>query len=334
MKKKLTAVFLILLFATPLFAMGQGPASGESAAEDATKKPTMSEKAIENMTGLQTGYDGLWFLGFNHHKDLFSDRNGIQVKKAIGLAINRKHIAKKMVGEPITPDSMIPVTMSGYQSGSLNLSYSAKDAKALMRKAGYSMQDKRIKNLALLHTDGVKTIEIAKKIKQDLAAIGMRVDLVQVSYRDEEKWQSALESGKMHLFLMGYKATKFGSLYIGDKKKKIFHTIGCPKIPDAENQEFFGSYGEAIKAGYAICKTCYPKPEPSVSTFDLLEPLFASDGSANFTFYQNDRVDNLINQLSIMDESLLNERRTKFIGINEVLCKELPAIPLFYIQKI
>ncbi|MBU0686273.1 MAG: hypothetical protein KKB81_00270 [Candidatus Margulisbacteria bacterium] len=333
MKKTISvlAVVFVILFASlsVAAAMGQSQPTTEEA-KVAVEEVTI----IEETTETERLYDGLWFLGFNLHKDIFDGENGLKVKKAIGLSINRDEIANKIIGGTMVPDSVIPKTMNGYQADSLDLPYDAKQAKALMIEAGFPMNDQRIKGLALLHTDGDKTIKIAKLIKQNLSAIGVKVDLVQVSFREEGKWQEALESGKFHMFLMGYKAADFGTLFIGDKKTKLFHKVDCEDMPDPKNQVFLSSYEEAIKQGFAPCKKCNPQPEPPTNTYELVEPLFHTGGSANFTFFRNIRVDNLLDQISIMDTSLVHERGEKFKEINTLLCKELPSIPLFYITKL
>jgi hypothetical protein len=155
-----------------------------------------------------------------------------------------------------------------------------------------------------------------------------------VAYRDEEKWQNALQSGKFHLFLMGYKATNFGALFIGDTKTMLFHKIGCTQLPSPDRQVFLNSFAEAQARGFTPCKICKPTKEAPVNTYDLLNPLFYSKGNANFCFYQNAKVDNLLDQIAIMDVSLHAERTEKFQKINSILCEELPVIPLFYIEKL
>ncbi|MFH1684142.1 MAG: hypothetical protein ABIA67_04585 [Candidatus Margulisiibacteriota bacterium] len=57
-----------------------------------------------------------------------------------------------------------------------------------------------------MHTDGLKTVDIAKKIQSDLRNIGVKVNLVEIPYQNETKWIRELVSNKHDLFLMGYKA--------------------------------------------------------------------------------------------------------------------------------
>ncbi|MBU0671947.1 MAG: hypothetical protein KJ732_02840 [Candidatus Margulisbacteria bacterium] len=148
-------------------------------------------------------YDGIWFLGFNLNKDLFRDQ---EVREAVNATVDKDSIVKNIISCEVIPVSIIPPGMLGYDPDLEPTLQDAKFAKLLMKKAGYPMNDKRIKDLSLLHTDGLKTIEIAKQIQNNLRGIGMKVDLVEISYAEEGKWVKELTSGKHDLFLLGYKA--------------------------------------------------------------------------------------------------------------------------------
>ncbi|MDD5382741.1 MAG: ABC transporter substrate-binding protein [Candidatus Margulisbacteria bacterium] len=148
-------------------------------------------------------YDGIWFLGMNLKHDLFKDRN---VRTAINYAVDRDYISTDIVSEETTPVSFIPPGMIGYDPDLESFSYDQKYAKLIMKKAGYPINDPRLKTLTLLHTDGIKTVAIAEKIRTDLKSIGIKVELVQVSFQEESKWATELSSGKYDFFLMGYKA--------------------------------------------------------------------------------------------------------------------------------
>ncbi|MBN2058038.1 MAG: hypothetical protein JW782_04525 [Candidatus Saganbacteria bacterium] len=148
-------------------------------------------------------YDGIWFLGFNLKEVPVKD---LAVRQAIDQALSKKRIAEKIVSSEVTPISPIPPGMLGYDPDLKPAVQDVAAAKALMKEAGYSMSDPRIKGLSLLHTDGLMTIEIAKQIQADLRYIGIKLDLVEIDAADEEKWAAELASGKHDIFLMGYKA--------------------------------------------------------------------------------------------------------------------------------
>jgi ABC-type transport system substrate-binding protein len=148
-------------------------------------------------------YDGIWFLGFNLKSPVFKN---LELRQAADAVIDKEFINKKIVSGEVTPASFIPLGMLGYDPDLQTEPHDLKYAKLLLKKAGFPLTDKRLKTLALLHTDGLITVEIAKKVQSDLRQLGIKLNLVQVSYQDEEKWVNELLSGKHDLFLMGYKA--------------------------------------------------------------------------------------------------------------------------------
>jgi len=122
-------------------------------------------------------YDGLFFLGFNLHKDVFNDKN---VRYAINYAIDRKYTAKDIVSEEVVPTGVIPPGMSGFDPTFEGFSYDPRKAKKLLKKPLNI-------SLVLLHTDGIKTVKVAEKIVKDLAAVGIKVKPRQVDYSDQDK---------------------------------------------------------------------------------------------------------------------------------------------------
>lgn len=222
-------------------------------------------------------YDGIWFLGFNLQKPPFDN---LKVRQAVAHGLNQDFIA-----------SIIPPGMPGNDPNLRPYKYNLKFAKTLLKRAKYQLSDPRLKGLTLLHTDGVKTIEIAKKVQKDLKQIGMQINLIQIGYRDQEKWNSELASKKHHLFLMGYKA----------ESEQLFTEEASVKAADS---------------------------------YRLLEPLFKTDGEANFTGYSNSTVDMLLDQVSVIGFEFSKERELKLKEINKNLYKELPVLALFYIEKL
>ena len=53
-------------------------------------------------------------------------------------------------------------------------------------------------------------------------------------------------------------ATAVAARYIGNVNSRKFHTEDCASLPSEKNQVIFGSYSEAIKAGYTPCGSCLP----------------------------------------------------------------------------
>lgn len=172
-----------------------------------------------SVCAISNEYDGLWFLGFNLHKDIFNDENGFLVRKAFYKSINFENIlAKADIQGPI-PYSIIPYSMPGYLAEQKN-QLDIKLAKELMVKAGYPIYDQRLKNISLLHTKGIKTKIIVEELKKDLKNIGINLVSQEVSYTEQDKWQEMLKSGQNHLFLMGFKAEKDSLSFL----KELFYS--------------------------------------------------------------------------------------------------------------
>jgi len=168
--RKLTALILILLF----FSV-----------------PSTSLASRTEVTSTKQ-YDGVWFMGFNMRKDIFSGESGEKVRKAFNLAIDRSFIVNKIIEDNVIPTGAIPPTMLGYDPDLAGYNFNLGAAKKFMLEAGYPVTDKRLKNLSMLHTDGEKTIEIAKWIKRYLIGLGVDLSLKQVSYSNEGKWEKEL----------------------------------------------------------------------------------------------------------------------------------------------
>lgn len=233
-------------------------------------------------------YDGLWFMGFNVQKTPFEN---LQARQAVAHALNKDYITVNIMSEEVTPASFIPPGMVGYDPTLSPYILNLKYAKTLMKKAGYPPNHPALKRTTLLHTDGIKTVEIAKKIQEDLKQLGVRIELVQVSYRNEDLWNRELSSRRHHLFLMGYKA---------------------------EAEQLFTREASARAA----------------ESFRLLEPLFRTGADANFTGFSSPAVDKLLDQVSVIGPAFQSEREQKFKEINRTLYKNLPAVILFYIEKL
>lgn len=233
-------------------------------------------------------FDGIWFLGFNIQRVPFEK---LPVRQAVAHVLDPEYISVKIAGETEIPASFIPPGMNGYDLKLQPYKRNLKYAKALMKKAKYLPTSLELKQLTLLHTDGVKTVEIAKLLQKELKVLGIDLQLVQMSYWDQAKWDAALASRRYHLFLMGFKADL----------EQVFTTEAEVGEPDS---------------------------------LQLLEPLFRTTGAANFTGYNNPTLDMLFDQTSVIDRSYRSERNAKLKEINKILYQELPAIVLFYIERL
>jgi ABC-type transport system substrate-binding protein len=268
------------------------------------------------------------------NKDIFSDANGMTVRKAVSMAIDRSWIVKNIVGDDVVPNGPIPPGLSGFDPALKDYSYDLVKAKSFMLTAGYPLSDKRLKQLTLLHTDGAKTIEIAKWIKRYLINLGVDLSLVSVSYSDYDAWQKEMRSGKYHMFLMGYKGSLFDQILLGDKDKMIFHTTDCSLIPSAEAIDFLSSYDDAVAKGYAPDPVCSPRRKGAGDAFALLKALFYTGGEANFMSYSNKKVDSLLDEVGNTDPVLNASREEKLKEVSSILVEDPPIVPIFYITKL
>jgi len=280
-------------------------------------------------------YDGVWFLGYNLKTNLFGDENGKVVRQAVTIAIDRDKIAKKIVGDDTVPVDIIPPGMEGHDPTLLAYPHDYAMAKKLMRSAGYPLSDDRLKHITFLMTDGEKTKLIVDEIKRDLINIGFDITTTVVKYSDTKLWEKELTSGKYDMFVMGYKAGSVGEIFIADKSTGLFHKFTCFKNTTNEaDQQYFDRYNDAVSSGFSPDPVCKPEPEKVPTTLELLKPVFYSKEAANATFFQNKRVDILIEELSVLDEKLRASRLDKFEEIGRVVWEELPVVPLFYITRL
>jgi len=280
-------------------------------------------------------YDGVWFLGFNLHTKLFGDENGKIVRQAVAIAIDREKIAKKIIGDDTVPVGIIPPRMEGYDPELPPYPHDYSMAKNLMRSAGYPLNDKRLKNISFLMTDGERTKLIVDEIKRDLINLGFDITTTVVKYANTKEWEKELTSGKYDMFVMGYKAGSIGEIFIADKSTGLFHKFTCFKNTTNEaDQQFFDKYSVAVAAGFSPCPVCKPEPEKAPTTLALLQPLFYSNETANAAFFQSKRVDILIEEVSMLDENLKASRKDKFEEIGRIILEELPVVPLFYITSL
>jgi ABC-type transport system substrate-binding protein len=279
-------------------------------------------------------YDGVWFLGFNLKKDIFSGDNGKLVRQAVTMAVDRTRIATKIVGDDTVPVNIIPPGMEGYLSLE-SYPHDYRQAKTIMKRAGYTIADKRLKAITLLHTDGEKTKQIVDEIKIDLINLGFDITTTQLSYSDTKTWQKELASGKYDLFVMGYKAGSVGEIFVGDKATNLFHTFTCFENTTIEADiVYFNHYDEAIKAGFTPDTVCKPQPEVVPGTIDLIKPLLYTEGEANMMRFSSKRVDILLEELSGLDPAMKASRSDRFEEISRIVWEECPVVPLFYITRL
>lgn len=246
-------------------------------------------------TSISLPYDGLWFLGFNTNKDVFGDTGSKQVRKAFNHAINRVHICKDIIGDVNVPTGVIPAWCEGSDGTLKGYDFDPGLARSLLRKAGYRPGDPRLRDLVLIHTDGIKTQEIAKSVKRDLKDIGIKIQLKQIPYSNSGEWENTLASGKYHMFLMGYKFL-------------------AGKVTD-ESSSLEAIEGPFDSAGY-------------------IRSLFSSGGEANMFFLRDKTLDYTLEYIGLIPSTEAAFRTKKLKDLNWRLQENPVTVNLFYIKKI
>jgi len=145
-------------------------------------------------------YDGIWLMGFNLKHAV---NKNLKFRIAVARSIDKQFIATTIMSGESVPAGLVPPQMLGYDPELKPIPLNTKQAKLALKAAGYSTNDKRLKNLTMLHTSGVKTIEIANQIQKDLRRIGIRLKLIQIDAFDGSKWSGELANGAYDFFLMG-----------------------------------------------------------------------------------------------------------------------------------
>jgi len=99
--------------------------------------------------------------------------DNVDVRKAINMAINKDRITQIINNRAVPATQPLPPSMPGYTEGYAGYAYDVEGAKALLAGAGFA--DGFETDLYVMNTD--PNPRIAQAIQQDLAAIGVKVNL-------------------------------------------------------------------------------------------------------------------------------------------------------------
>lgn len=116
-------------------------------------------------TQMQTGY-----VAINTRMAPFDD---VRVRQALNMAINKEKIVQIINGRAEVANQILPPTMPGYDPSYQGYDYDPEQAKALLTEAGFA--DGFTTQLFANNTD--PNPRIVQSIQQDLAAIGITVEL-------------------------------------------------------------------------------------------------------------------------------------------------------------
>ena len=99
--------------------------------------------------------------------------DNVKVRQAVNMAINKERIVRIINGRAVPANQPLPPTMPGYDPDYRGFAFDPEGAKALLAEAGFG--DGFDTELYANNTD--PNPRIAQAIQQDLAAIGIRVEL-------------------------------------------------------------------------------------------------------------------------------------------------------------
>lgn len=198
----------------------------------------LQPNALAEAPSHEAPYDGVWFLGFNLHSNIWKGEKGLLLRKALAAALPRVRIGE-IAGASTIPDSFIPPGLSGYQNQPWP-EQNFRQAKAFIRQAGLTIHDPTIKNITLLHTAGPQTVTIAQAIANSVRHAGFGITLRSVKGDATEAWENALRSDEHALFLMGYKAEREEPDSPWDAEKIIrplFHSKGFANFTNNRDEK-------------------------------------------------------------------------------------------------
>lgn len=115
-----------------------------------------------------------WWIGLNNK---VAPLDKLEVRQALNLGVNKDRIAKLTGGKGVPLYAIYPSTAPGYQPGYNPYPYDPEAAKAKLAEAGFAEG----LELELLITEDPLSATIAQAIQQDLAEIGVKINIKQVS---------------------------------------------------------------------------------------------------------------------------------------------------------
>jgi ABC-type transport system substrate-binding protein len=147
---------------------------------------------IHQETTLRTQY-----VGLNTRLPPFTDR---RVRQALNYAIDKRKLLRLINQRGVVARGVVPPNMPGYATRVQGYDFDPERARALLREAGYADGFSTTLWLRLDDT----TLRLAQSIQQDLAAVGVRVQLKPLAWGP---FLEAVRSGELApMFLLGWEA--------------------------------------------------------------------------------------------------------------------------------
>lgn len=182
-------------------------------------------------------------LLINHDNSLLADRN---FRTAIAKLIDRSTIISNVyMGKAQSCDVPFPPDSWLYDSSQTAIDYSRNEAMELLLEAGCSISDdgllmKNGKQVTLRLLTGETTenmirADVAKLIKQNLEAVGMRIELIELEHdltKEENPFIEALNNGEWDLATVGFNISQSNDLseFINSNGKNNFGNYSNEKL--------------------------------------------------------------------------------------------------------
>ena len=129
--------------------------------------------------------------------------NDARVRRALNYAVNRKRIASFLTGRVSLAHGALPPGMPAYQPDLKGYDYNPDKARALLKAAGY--KDNAKDPITLYYSDNEPWYaKAAQSMQQDLANVGMTVDLKSLRYPDLKAKAGVRGAGGTKLAIMGW----------------------------------------------------------------------------------------------------------------------------------
>ncbi|MFC1845944.1 ABC transporter substrate-binding protein [Chloroflexota bacterium] len=262
-------------------------------------------KKLENINVYTIPSGGYTLVGYNHRANGWEGLKDTAVRQAISMSIDKETICKSIYfgfAEPAY--SFIPVTSPWYDGESVDKYgvgslYNKEKARELFYQAGYGKKEadgtikivdkdgNPLKLILVTTTGGGLAEDIAYLVKQELADIGIEVELKLV------RWETVVRQYMMNK--------------VPGTDQELMHNGGPDAVSDEPWDLVLMAFGTDVLA-------------PSGSSV-----FFTTDGGLNFFGYSNTGVDNLFERVKSKEALDKNARRKIYAEISRILSEEQPV---------
>ncbi len=157
-----------------------------------TREPRY-QPLLRHVTTMSTNY-----LGMNCQLAPFTDR---RVRQALNYGVNKEKLLRLINNRGVVAHGILPPTMPGYDVAIAGYRFDPEQARRLLADAGYG---RGFATTLWVRADDPTTLRLAESVQQDLAEIGVHVEIKQLA------WQALLEAVRVPdlvpFFYLGWEA--------------------------------------------------------------------------------------------------------------------------------